>query len=1397
MKVSFAGFICLVVTLALGVRPEAAVADSSRTIYFSNFDGGGYALDGTQFAWSGNIGLTPVQGYSGIGTNGNVFAGNLLWNRSGGTAANPGTVAAQPCILTLTNLPPHNQLDVGFLLAIIDSWDGAAITPADYMPDIYNVQVDGQLVFSEAFQNSLNANGEQTYQPGAPTQLVNNQQLGFTAATGNVHDKDDAYDMGFEPQFQGLVHSNNSVTIQWFASGAGWQGSSDESWAIDNVTIGLNYSDTNCPRGMAYETRSLYRVGESLVPVAPTFVVTNPVQQFVVSPTLPPGMFLDATSGALSGVPTENAHFATYLVQAETDCGPIFASFRFEVRNRSANSGAITYMNGIPPLAPSAGGPITTIGLRGDGGVGFAGKAWPGRELHAWSPARGLQLVDTRGGASAGYVEQYVGSSADGSTVVGYFRTESSDNAQGFRWSAAHGFEPLLSLQGTNGTALANEVSGDGSLVVGSSGSKACVWGTNGQPVDLGNDTTTGSDFFVVADDVSDDATVVVGYGISGGVSPVAMRWTSAGGAVTLGGATSSRAHVVSGDGATIFGVAGGVDPFRWTESEGMVLLENPFEPHQTFVEDASDDGSVMVGSLRFPSPLTVLPVSTVQAMVWEEGTEEVLDLNEVVAEAGIDLGGLKLITADAVSGDGTRISGRARWIDERNDAVYLYVLDLDWVRDCVPPGTLAYPSTLQLTIGDEVGPLLPGTINHPDMVFSVSPPLPVGMTLDPATGVISGHALMVMEPASYMVSVQSPCGSAQAILSVEVLDSFDCPTILAYDFPPSLDLNLAIAPVSPMSVNPLAFSNYVVNPALPAGLSLNPFDGVISGTPTQIVSMTTYVITATNPCMNVEAAITFQSGCGEFAYVFPRVIPRNQALTPVAMVSRLGGFSNFSVTPPLPAGLTLDPSTGMISGTARGLTPWRIYTVSAEDLCGVWRSPIAFVVEDIVVQHEYKTLEIDAARAEEAGTSGLDIHNGIIAIGAVRQSSSGRVHLFERNEGGADNWGRTVSRITGNAVNYLAFQGGDLMFGEAYSTVDGHLPRPGSASVLDGLFSGAPQEHILTLSEEFNRPIFGVYNVAIDGKTAAFIGRGNSGGSILATYTNFVDSTGESHWIAGQELHEPHDPSAAIPGGAGIAMDNGLLVWSSAGSGGTFVYERHPGAGVEWVKVQTLSRAGGVVMHGGVMAIYNSDAKVIYVYETPTGTNDQWAEVAQLRPWRVKSTLGFDFDVYGDRIVISSRGFGDAALGEFSGEVYVYNRNQLGPGVWGLERVLKPVRFSGYSTFGYAVAIDGDTVAVTDEYAYNSEFSVHGEVYVFDLVDIPPVGQVTQMDVRVGYDAMNNPQFKFDGFPGLIYRLQECHDLSDGHWIDRGAATIDPFGKLDLPLTPLNWPAYFRIAYP
>jgi regulation of enolase protein 1 (concanavalin A-like superfamily) len=133
-------------------------------------------------------------------------------------------------MLTLTGLPPHTSIDINFLLAIIDSWDGSepgACT--DCHPDIFTVTVDGNTLFSEAF----GFNGS-VFAPPPDVLLIEYALLGFN------HWGDAAYDMGLNPTFDSIPHTANTLTIEWVASGDGWQGGDDESWAIDNLEVVLH-----------------------------------------------------------------------------------------------------------------------------------------------------------------------------------------------------------------------------------------------------------------------------------------------------------------------------------------------------------------------------------------------------------------------------------------------------------------------------------------------------------------------------------------------------------------------------------------------------------------------------------------------------------------------------------------------------------------------------------------------------------------------------------------------------------------------------------------------------------------------------------------------------------------------------------------------------------------------------------------------------------------------------------------------------------------------------------------------------------------------------------------------------------------------------------------------------
>lgn len=163
--------------------------------------------------------VTGVQGYAGLGPAGNEFGGSFLRSATGNIVT-----------LTLTDLPPHDAVSLGFLFAAIDSLDGTGTFPQG---DFFRVTVDGNEVFRESFANALPSQ-IQSYVPPAGGELARRVNLGFTQ--GSFH-FDSAYDMNLEPAFIDVPHSASSLTVTFQIEGPGIQDINDESWGIDQLRI--------------------------------------------------------------------------------------------------------------------------------------------------------------------------------------------------------------------------------------------------------------------------------------------------------------------------------------------------------------------------------------------------------------------------------------------------------------------------------------------------------------------------------------------------------------------------------------------------------------------------------------------------------------------------------------------------------------------------------------------------------------------------------------------------------------------------------------------------------------------------------------------------------------------------------------------------------------------------------------------------------------------------------------------------------------------------------------------------------------------------------------------------------------------------------------------------------
>ncbi len=176
---------------------------------------------------------------------------------------------------------------------------------------------------------------------------------------------------------------------------------------------------------------------------------------------------------------------------------------------------------------------------------------------------------------------------------------------------------------------------------------------------------------------------------------------------------------------------------------------------------------------------------------------------------------------------------------------------------------------------------------------------------------------------ANFSVSVTTPNGTATV--------NGSAPTALSYPSVPSIYNG---TPLLPIVTSPSTLV-YTITPTLPGGMSINAGTGAIRNQPTVVTVSTTYTVTATNNFGSTTATVTFATGAAPTGLSYGTV-PASYTtgtvitLTPTITSLGTGTTVTYTISSSLPAGLTLDPATGVISGTPTVATPSTVYTVKA-----------------------------------------------------------------------------------------------------------------------------------------------------------------------------------------------------------------------------------------------------------------------------------------------------------------------------------------------------------------------------------------------------------------------------------------------------------------------------------
>ena len=160
---------CLLPVRSVGTLAATDIDGTTATYnhlnFFTDFENGLPA----QFSGTSNS-IESVQGYDQVGD----FSGSFLRNSSTGNPAAATTV-------TFTDLAPHEYVNLDFLLAIIDSWNGNGDGDS-YGPDYFNVSIDGVSIFSENVRKPI-LNDTQSYQPPAGVHLGSGDYGFYSSST--------------------------------------------------------------------------------------------------------------------------------------------------------------------------------------------------------------------------------------------------------------------------------------------------------------------------------------------------------------------------------------------------------------------------------------------------------------------------------------------------------------------------------------------------------------------------------------------------------------------------------------------------------------------------------------------------------------------------------------------------------------------------------------------------------------------------------------------------------------------------------------------------------------------------------------------------------------------------------------------------------------------------------------------------------------------------------------------------------------------------------------------------------------------------------------------------------------------------------------------------------------
>ncbi len=699
--------------------------------------------------------------------------------------------------------------------------------------------------------------------------------------------------------------------------------------------------------GITYgQNPATYCAGIAIASNNPT-ITGGVATSYSVSPALPAGLTLNAGTGAISGTSTatNGAAAAYYTITATNICGSVSVPLNITISPAAPTS--LNYTSNTPSYC--VGAPITNNNPSNSGGAPTGYSISPALPAGlSIDPVTGvISGTPTATAASATYT--VTAANSCGSTTKGLVIIVTSPPL-----SISYGVNPAVYCAGV---AIANNnptVTGGTPTTYSVSPALPAGLSLNaGTGVISGTPTTTNGiaavDYLVTASNTCGSAAIAVNITISP-AAPTVLNYTVTSPLYCVGIAIANNNPSNTGGAPSLYSVSPALPAGLSLNTSTGVISGTPaaVTASATYTVTASNSCGSTTKALTIAVTTTPSITYSTNPAVYCAG--QAIAANNPSNTGGTVTSysvspalpaGLTLNTSTGViTGTPTTTNGvsSTNYTVSSTNSCGTTTVAVNITISPAAPTALNYTVTSPLyCVGIAIANNNPSNTGGGPSLYSISPALPAGLSLNTTTGVISGTPAAVTASATYTVTASNSCGSTTKALTIAVTTT---PSITYSTNPAVYCAGQAIAANNPSNTGGTVTS-YSVSPALPAGLMLNTSTGIITGTPTTTngVSSTNYTVSSTNSCGTTTVAVNIT-----ISPAAPTAL--NYTLTPATYCvgtaiannnpSNSGGApTSYSVSPALPAGLSLNTNTGVISGTATAASAATNYTVTATNSCG------------------------------------------------------------------------------------------------------------------------------------------------------------------------------------------------------------------------------------------------------------------------------------------------------------------------------------------------------------------------------------------------------------------------------------------------------------------------------